>query len=498
MCTVINLVYYSMETALFVLMIFSCSYLYLLSFRSRLTMPIIDLDKKRYFEIQNLNPDTNGKYLAVNDKYQKDRAENNNGSNNNTYSLISSYHYYNDIDHASNNNTTTTASSNASKEELPFVSIIVPARNEEDYIERCLLSLLRQDYPNFEIIAVDDNSSDNTLAIMEDIKNKNNRKVIGLPIEKLKILSLKYKPDKWTGKTWASQRGYLQSRGTILLFADADTNYVSRHLIQKAVYYMQKENLDVLTGIPSSEKLNRFWSKIIIPAWDFVNILFKVGSADVNDSKSKVAYLMGSFFLIKRETFVNIGTFESVRDAIQEDKALGVLIKKGGYNMKLVALKEMAYTPCSEEVKAFWHGIGRTLAPLIVKNKFKVILNLLVIFFACTLPFVLIFIVTTHSIISEKLIFISDSRVPFHFYYYPYLMLLSLIPCIMVFIGCSAKCKEYSITPLCSLGIPFASMFVIAACVYNVVPLMISGKTRPIVWQDRQYIYSKEQAGFHI
>jgi chlorobactene glucosyltransferase len=267
------------------------------------------------------------------------------------------------------------------------------------------LSLLRQDYPNFEIVAVDDNSSDNTLAIMEDIKNKNNHKTIGLPVDKLKILSLKYKPDKWTGKTWASENGYLQSRGTVLLFADADTNYVSRDLIRKAVSYMQKENLDVLTGIPSSEKLNRFWSKIIMPAWDFIDILFKVGSADVNDSKSKVAYLMGAFFLIKRETFVKIGTFESVHDAIQEDKALGVLIKKGGYKMKLVALKEMAYTPCSEEVKAFWHGMGRTLAPLIVKNKFKVILNLLVIFFACTLPFVITFIVITYLIIFEKLFF---------------------------------------------------------------------------------------------
>jgi hypothetical protein len=69
----------------------------------------------------------------------------------------------------------------------------------------------------------------------------------------------------------------LQSTGAILLFADADTNYISKHLIQEAVSYMQKENLDVLTGIPSSEKLNRFWSKIILPAWDFVNILFKVG-----------------------------------------------------------------------------------------------------------------------------------------------------------------------------------------------------------------------------
>jgi len=484
-----------METALFVFMIFSCSYLCLLSFRSRLTMPIIDLGQKRYCEIQNLSLDTNGKYLTVNDKYQKDRAENNNSGNKNKYSLISNYRYDSDVHYDSNN--TTTTSSNAPEEDLPFVSIIVPARNEEDYIERCLLSLLRQDYPNFEIIAVDDNSSDNTLSIMKDIKSKNNRKATGLPIDKLKILSVKYKPDKWTGKTWASEKGYLQSRGTILLFADADTNYLSRDLIRKAVSYMQKEHLDVLTGIPSSEKLNRFWSKIIVPAWDFVNILFKVGSADVNDSNSKVAYLMGSFFLIKRETFVNIGTFESVHDAIQEDKALGVLIKKGEYNMKLVALKEMAYTPCSEELKALWHGMGRTLAPLIVKNKFKVIFNLLLIFFACTVPFVVSFIVTMYPNIFKKLFSIPNYGAPFYFYY-PYLTLLYLIPCIMIFIGCSTKCKKYGITPLCSLGIPFASIFVIAACLYNVIPLLISGKTRPIVWQGRQYMYSKEQVGFHI
>jgi chlorobactene glucosyltransferase len=484
-----------METALFVSMIFSCSYLCLLSFRSRLTTSIIGLHQKRYFGIQNLNLEKNGRYLTVNDKYQKDRVENNKvGNNNNIYSLISGF--YSHAGHESNNNTIAT-SSNALEEHLPFVSIIVPARNEEDYIERCLLSLLGQDYPNFEIIAVDDDSSDNTLSIMENIKNKNN-KIIGLPVEdKLNILSVKYKPDKWTGKTWASEKGYLQSRGTILLFTDADTNYVSRDLIRKAVYHMQKENLDVLTGILSSEKLNRFWSKIIMPTWDFVNILFKVGSADVNDSKSKVAYLMGSFFLIKRETFVNIGTFESVHDAIQEDKALGVLIKTGRYNMKLVALNEMACTPCSEEIKALWYGMARTFAPLIVKNKFRVILNLLVIFFACTLPFVVSFIGTTCTNIFEKLFSIPNYGTPFYFCY-PYLTLLSVIPCIMMFIGCSTKCKGYGITPLCSLGIPFASIFVIAACVYNVIPLLISGKTRPIVWEGRQYVYSKEQAGFHI
>jgi len=203
----------------------------------------MDIDQKRYFEIQNLSLDTNAKYLAVNDKYRKERAENNNGDNNdNTHSLISSYHYCSNLDlESNNNNNNNTTSLNALEENLPFVSIIVPTRNEEDYVERCLLSLLCQDYPNFEIIAVDDNSSDNTFSIMEDIKNGNNRKTIGLPVDKLKILSLKYKPDKWTGKTWASENGYLQSRGTILLFADADTNYVSSDLIRKQFHICRKK-----------------------------------------------------------------------------------------------------------------------------------------------------------------------------------------------------------------------------------------------------------------
>jgi hypothetical protein len=78
----INFVYYGMETALFVLMIFSCSYLYLLSSRSRLVIPIMDLDQKRHFEIQNLSVDTNAKYLTVSKKYRKDRTESIKSGNN--------------------------------------------------------------------------------------------------------------------------------------------------------------------------------------------------------------------------------------------------------------------------------------------------------------------------------------------------------------------------------------------------------------------------------
>ncbi len=108
---------------------------------------------------------------------------------------------------------------------MPYSSIIIPARNEENHIERCLLSLLSQDYPYFEVIVIDDNSSYDTLKKIHEIKNNKYLKTLGVPLEKLKIISIKEKPNKWSGKTWASQKGYMESKGSVILFTDADTYY---------------------------------------------------------------------------------------------------------------------------------------------------------------------------------------------------------------------------------------------------------------------------------
>lgn len=377
---------------------------------------------------------------------------------------------------------------------LPFISIIIPARNEEKHIKRCLLSLLAQEYQNFEIIAVNDNSTDNTLNIMNEIKNSKYLKNNGLPTEKLKIISLKSKPENWTGKTWASQNGFLQSEGSILLFTDADTHYIRKDVLLQTILYMINEKLDVLTAIPSHEKLNDFWAKFAIPLWDSISILFGVNSADVNDPTSKIAYLIGCFFLIKKNVFVKIGTFKAVHDAIQEDKSLGVLVKKNGYKIKLVKLKEMLYTLWVDDLTTLWHGIGRTLAPLVIKNKIRVILNLLVVFFASILPF-MIFPVNI-SLLIDKLIF--QQKDYFAIYLDIILLVSNLIVCGIMITFVSKKCTEYEISPLFSFTTIFASIFAFIACLYNILPLLVFGNTKPIIWQGREYIYNKKQQGFSI
>ena len=187
-----------------------------------------------------------------------------------------------------------------SKDVFPYVSVIVPARNEQDNIERSLISLMEQNYPNFEIIAIDDDSTDNTLIKMKKVQQKylyqkQKQKQKKYPI--LKIIELKDKPEDWTGKTWASEKGYLESHNDVLIFVDADT-YFKKNCILYAISYMINEDLDVLTGYPFTE-LRDFWSKITIPLWKLMSITLGKDGSRVNDPNSKVAYLMGCFFIIK-------------------------------------------------------------------------------------------------------------------------------------------------------------------------------------------------------
>jgi glycosyltransferase involved in cell wall biosynthesis len=384
---------------------------------------------------------------------------------------------------------------------LPFVSVIVPARNEEKYIHRCLFSLLAQDYPNFEIIVIDDNSTDNTLKTIENIK-KGRSKIHHMRIEKrqllsaedkLKILSLTDKPQGWAGKTWASEQGYLHSKGSILLFTDGDTHYGRKDVISLTLSYMQKQNLDVLTGIPSIGKVHDFWSRSILPLWALVNVLFGVNNrADVNNPKSKFAYLMGSFFIIKRKVFEDIGTFESVREALQEDKALGIRIKRRGYNMKIVRLNGMISAVGSRgDICALWHTIGRTLAPLVVKNKVKVVANLFIIFLISFLPFITLPF-AFFSTIKEQTFFPTSALSML-------ILSVNIVCCLIAIIATAIiGIKEYRLAPTYSSLSFFAAIFLIVACTYNILPLLIFNKTRPIMWRGRKYIYKKEQEGFSI
>ena len=136
----------------------------------------------------------------------------------------------------------------------PKVSVILPARNEEEFISKCLETLGSQDYENFEIIAIDDSSEDKTGEIIEKL-SKENSKIIHV--------SAKEKPEKWMGKNWACMEGFRKATGEILLFTDADTKF-KKNVITLAVSHLQSENLDALTVIPRLRCIDTI-TKITLP-----------------------------------------------------------------------------------------------------------------------------------------------------------------------------------------------------------------------------------------
>jgi chlorobactene glucosyltransferase len=367
---------------------------------------------------------------------------------------------------------------------LPFVSIIVPARNEQDNIERCLLSLLHQDYPNFEVIVVDDNSTDNSLKIIQEIKGRirGSGEDKPLPRDRLKIISLTEKPDKWTGKTWASEQGYLHSSGNILLFTDADTCYMSRDAILQTVSYMLKQNLDVLTGLPLIE-LRDFWSKITMPLWNHFSILLGANTGAMNDPKTKVAYIVGGFFLISKKVLEEIGTFQSVRNAIHEDAELGSRVKNAGYSIRIVRIDNGVSGLWSRDLQTLWYGIKRTFVPM---NKWKVLASLITVFFMALLPFLLLpyNLLLAIDMSSSQLSWISDiskqgpqQQLTLLSFY------LNLTSCIIIIISTAVKdIKKYRMTPTYSLLSFLGAGFIIISYIANMISLFTK---QSISWRGR-------------
>lgn len=334
---------------------------------------------------------------------------------------------------------------------VPSVSIIVPARNEEHEIYRSLTSLLGQNYPDYEIIAIDDNSSDNTLKIMQNIKEEylrnvnlksktklqsqssnpilninstpsniskeskeNLRLTVSYPSisnkatssyisenknERIRIISIKERPGGWTAKAWALQQGFLHSNGDILIFTDADTYYLNKDTIMATISYLQNENLDILTGFPFIE-LRDFWSKVIMPVWKIISNTFGTNADDINDPRSDAANLNGCFIIMRRKAFQDLGTFEAVRGSIREDEALGMKAKKSGYQIRGICMEDSLSALWFRNLHTLWWGIARTIIPIFLdkKRRANIVVNIAVLFLLGVLPIVVLPLVLNNSI----------------------------------------------------------------------------------------------------
>lgn len=216
----------------------------------------------------------------------------------------------------------------------PRVSIIVAARNEEENIRNCIESLLKQDYPDFEVIAVDDRSEDSTGRILDELGS--------IYPDKLKVVHIDKLPEGWYGKHYAMYTASRIASGKYLLFTDADCIFVCPMTVKIAVAHAIRNNIDLLTVLPKIELVN-LWEKIFQPACSII-LLTWFRPERANRSWRKTAYANGAFMLFSRIAYDAVGGHKAVRDKLCEDMALARLIKATSLKLYVIHNKDLYKT----------------------------------------------------------------------------------------------------------------------------------------------------------
>jgi chlorobactene glucosyltransferase len=255
--------------------------------------------------------------------------------------------------------------------EYPFVSVCVPARDEERDIEACLTSLLNQDYPQFEVIVVDDNSTDNTPGIIESLQERH-----------ANLISIQgaVLPADWYGKPFALHQAGQKARGELLLFTDADPVF-QPYALTTAVHLMQKHRLGMVSLLPGAE-FGSFWERTVQPViFAFIAALTRFRK--VNDPKSKAAMGVGAFILLRREMYDRVGGHATLKQTILEDIGMARLVKRAGAKIMIADAQKIYSIRMYHSFREIWIGWRKNVFLAMKKSIFKTFYYIL-----CVLGFV--------------------------------------------------------------------------------------------------------------
>ena len=230
----------------------------------------------------------------------------------------------------------------------PFISVLIPARDEEANIGRCLESLQQQDYPNFEVLVLDDNSVDNTAGIVNRMAAKDNR---------IRLIHGEPLPDDWAGKPFACHQLARHAGGDWLLFVDADTVH-ARHMLRSVMDLALKLKVSLLSGFPRqlAESLPQ---KIAVPLIYFI-IMGWAPLWWIHRPRSNMpSVAIGQFLLFSREEYWRIGGHKVVQSRILEDIWMGIEVTRHGGRHVAVDLSPVVSCNMYPTVGSMWSGLVR-------------------------------------------------------------------------------------------------------------------------------------------
>lgn len=234
----------------------------------------------------------------------------------------------------------------------PLVSVLVPARNEEENIRRCLQSLLAQDYPRLEVLVLDDCSTDGTWDTINELASRDPR---------VKALRGSPPPPGWVGKNWACHQLSEKAQGELLVFTDADTLH-RPGCIGSAVAAQRETGADLLTAFPRQE-MHSWGERLIVPILGWSTLSFFPLFLAHRLKSPSLTVTIGQFMLFRREAYRAIGGHAAVRGAVADDFVLGRAVKAAGMRWWFLDGSDSLTCRMYRSLPSAYRGLVKSLLP---------------------------------------------------------------------------------------------------------------------------------------
>lgn len=258
---------------------------------------------------------------------------------------------------------------------LPKLSVIVASRNESECIETCIRSLFRQDYPDLEVVAVNDRSTDDTGEILDRLATEFR--------ERLRVVHVSQLPAGWFGKPHALEQGLQVATGSLVCFTDADCEFLAPLALQTTVVELLRGDVDFFS-IAAKYTMNSLRECVTVPCCSEA-ILAWLRPERVSDPRWPDAFANGAFIMVRRGPFESIGGWGAVRAKISEDLELARLAKRSGLRLRVAQGEGFYQTGSYETWRESWNGWSRILNGVLTPSQLMFTLGRMLVLFVLPL-----------------------------------------------------------------------------------------------------------------
>jgi glycosyltransferase involved in cell wall biosynthesis len=260
-------------------------------------------------------------------------------------------------------------------EPAPTASVLVPVKDEAHQIRSCVESILQLDYPNLQILIIDDRSSDGTEQVLGELARVHAQQLEVIRVREGEL------PPGWSGKCHALHVSSQRADAQWLLFVDSDV-IVAPDALRIAIALAEWKRYDLVSLLPRVEARS-FWERLIIPLCGAASAaMYLLPMTNYNELPG-VAFANGQFMLVRRSAYDAIGGHATVRHTLSEDVAIARLLKRRGLRPRLAIGSDFASTRMYSSLGAILQGWSRNFFSGSLGRPWRILAAILFVLVSC-------------------------------------------------------------------------------------------------------------------